>query len=164
MLPFAKNLERMGITARVRTVDVAQYEKRMETFDFDMAVVVVRRNRCRRATSSASIWGSKAADEPGSRNLIGIKSPVIDELIEELISGARPREPRRPHPRARPGAAIRLLRDPAISTSRRLGSPIGTSSAAPTVSPKYGVGLDTWWVDPAAEQTIEAKKGEATKK
>src|SRR6266446_1037879 len=40
VLPFAKNLERVGVTARVRTVDVAQYEKRMETFDFDTAVVV----------------------------------------------------------------------------------------------------------------------------
>src|SRR3977135_3233198 len=38
VLPFAKNLERMGVTARVRTVDVAQYEKRMATFDYDMAV------------------------------------------------------------------------------------------------------------------------------
>ena len=37
---LCKNLERMGITARVRTVDNAQYEKRMETFDYDMAVVV----------------------------------------------------------------------------------------------------------------------------
>ena len=43
VLPFAKNLERMGITARVRTVDTAQYEKRMETFDYDMTVVAVRR-------------------------------------------------------------------------------------------------------------------------
>src|SRR5271165_936649 len=38
-LPFVDNLKRMGITARVRTVDTAQYEKRMETFDYDMAVV-----------------------------------------------------------------------------------------------------------------------------
>ena len=62
-----------GSTARVRTVDAAQYEKRMETFDFDMAVVSFRRNRCRRATSSATIWGSQAADEQGSRNVLGIK-------------------------------------------------------------------------------------------
>ena len=33
----------------------------------------------------------------------------------------------------------------------------------PPVSPKYGLGLDTWWVDPKAEQTIEAKKSEAAK-
>src|SRR6266478_4153310 len=58
VLPFAKNLERMGITARVRTVDVAQYEKRMETFDYDMAVEVLD-SRCPRATSSATIGDRK---------------------------------------------------------------------------------------------------------
>ena len=39
VLPFVRNLERLGITARVRTVDASQYQKRMDTFDYDMAVV-----------------------------------------------------------------------------------------------------------------------------
>ena len=68
VLPFAKNLERMGITARVRTVDTAQYEKRMETFDYDMAVVVfgqvaVARQRAARILGLA---GRRRAGQPQS--------------------------------------------------------------------------------------------------
>src|SRR5438045_9598804 len=85
VLPFAKNLERMGVTARVRTVDNAQYEKRMETFDYDMAVEVFGQSLSP-GNEQREYWGSKAADEEGSRNLLGIKSPVIDELVEELIT------------------------------------------------------------------------------
>ena len=53
VLPVVENLKRLGITARVRTVDTAQYERRMETFDYDMTVVCFR-SRFRPATSSAS--------------------------------------------------------------------------------------------------------------
>src|SRR5204863_252881 len=84
VLPFAKNLERMGVTARVRTVDNAQYEKRMETFDYDMAVEVFGQSLSP-GNEQRDYWGSKAAEEEGSRNLLGIKSPLIDELIEDLI-------------------------------------------------------------------------------
>src|SRR6516165_7345530 len=83
-LPFAKNLERMGINARVRTIDAAQYEKRMQTFDFDMAVVAFGASESP-GNELRDYWGSQAADEPGSQNLLGVKSKVIDELIEELI-------------------------------------------------------------------------------
>ena len=84
VLPFTKNLERMGVTAELRTVDIAQYEKRMETFDYDMAVAVFGQSLSP-GNEQREYWGSQAADEPGSRNLLGIKNPVVDELIEELI-------------------------------------------------------------------------------
>ena len=84
VLPFAKNLERMGITARVRTIDNAQYQKRMETFDYDMAVVAFGESLSP-GNEQRDDWGSQSADEQGSRNLMGIKSKVVDELIEELV-------------------------------------------------------------------------------
>src|SRR5207244_11843688 len=84
VLPFAKNLERMGITARVRTVDNAQYQKRMETFDYDMAVVAFGESLSP-GNEQRDFWGSQAADEQGSRNRLGIKSKVVDELIEGLV-------------------------------------------------------------------------------
>ncbi len=84
MLPFAKNLEWMGITARVRTVDNAQYQKRMETFDYDMAVVAFG-ELLSPGNEQREYWGSQSADEQGSRNLMGVKSKVVDELIEELV-------------------------------------------------------------------------------
>ena len=161
VLPFAKNLERMGITARVRTVDPAQYEKRMETFDYDMTVVAFGKSLSP-GNEQREYWGSKAADEPGSRNLIGIKSKVVDALIEELIQ-APDRKSLVAHTRALdrvlqygyyviPNFHLSAFRVAYWDKFRR-----------PAVSPKYAVGLDTWWIDPAAEQSVEAKKGEVTK-
>jgi microcin C transport system substrate-binding protein len=161
VLPFAKNLERMGITARVRTVDNAQYEKRMETFDYDMTIVAFGQSLSP-GNEQREYWGSKAADEEGSRNLLGIKNPVLDELIEELIK-APDRASLVAHTRALdrvlqygyyviPNYHIAAFRVAYWDKFRR-----------PQVSPKYGVGIDTWWVDPKAEQTIEEKKGEVAK-
>jgi len=161
VLPFTQNLERMGVTARVRTVDVAQYEKRMETFDFDMAVVVFGQSLSP-GNEQREYWGSRAADEEGSRNLLGVKSPVVDELIEELI-----RSPDRASLIAHTRALDRVLQyGYYVIPNFHLSAfwvAYWDKYRRPTISPKYGIGLDAWWVDPKAEQTIEAKKGEAAK-
>jgi microcin C transport system substrate-binding protein len=161
VLPFAKNLERMGVTARVRTVDTAQYEKRMETFDYDMAVEVFGQSLSP-GNEQREFWGSKAADEEGSRNLLGIKSPVVDQLVEELI-----RSPDRSSLIAHTHALDRVLQyGYYVIPQFHLGKfwiAYWDKYRRPEVSPKYGLGLDSWWVDPTAEQAIEAKKGEANK-
>ena len=161
VLPFAKNLERMGVTARVRTVDTAQYEKRMETFDYDMAVEVFGQSLSP-GNEQREFWGSKAADEEGSRNLLGIKSPVVDQLVEELI-----RSPDRSSLIAHTHALDRVLQyGYHVIPQFHLGKfwiAYWDKYRRPEVSPKYGLGLDSWWVDPTAEQAIEAKKGEANK-
>jgi microcin C transport system substrate-binding protein len=161
VLPFAKNLERMGITARVRTVDVAQYEKRMETFDFDMAVMVFGQSLSP-GNEQREFWGSQAADEPGSRNLLGIKSPTVDNLVEALI-----RSPDRASLVAHTRALDRVLQyGYYVIPNFHLAAfwvAYWDKYRRPEISPKYNIGLDTWWVDPKAEQTIEAKKGEVTK-
>jgi microcin C transport system substrate-binding protein len=161
VLPFTKNLERMGITARVRTIDPAQYQKRMETFDYDMTVVGFGESLSP-GNEQREFWGSQAADEQGSNNLLGIKNPVIDELIEELIKA-----PDRPSLVARTRALDRVLQYgyyvipnyhlPAFRVA------YWDKFRRPAISPKYAVGLETWWVDPGAEQSVEAKKGEVTK-
>jgi microcin C transport system substrate-binding protein len=160
-LPFTKNLERMGITARVRTVDVAQYEKRMETFDFDTAVAVLPQSLSP-GNEQREFFGSKAADEPGSRNLFGIKSPVIDELIEELINS-----PDRSSLVAHTRALDRVLQHGYyVIPQFHLGAfwvAYWDKFRRPETAPKYGLGIDTWWVDPKAEQSVEAKKGEVGK-
>ena len=63
-------------------------------------------------------WGSQGADTPGSRNVIGIKDPAVDALIEQDHRRPRPRGADRRTPRARPGAAVELLRDPAMAQPR----------------------------------------------
>ena len=161
VLPFKKNLERMGINARVRTIDPAQYQKRMETFDYDMTVVAFGESLSP-GNEQREFWGSQAADEQGSSNLLGIKNKVVDELIEELI-----RAPDRPSLVAHTRALDRVLQyGYYVIPNYHLAAfrvAYWDKFRRPATSPKYAVGLDTWWVDPGAEQSVEAKKGEVTK-
>ena len=161
VLPFAKNLERMGITAHVRTVDPSQYQKRMDTFDYDMTVAVFPESLSP-GNEQREYWGSAAADEEGSRNLLGIKSKVIDELVEELV-----RAPDRPRLIAQTHALDRVLQYGYYLIPHyhiaKFRVALWDKFRRPAVSPKYAIGMDTWWIDPTAEQTVEAKKGEVTK-
>jgi microcin C transport system substrate-binding protein len=161
VLPFTKNLERMGITARVRTVDNAQYQKRMETFDYDMAVVIFGQSLSP-GNEQREFWGSQAAGEPGSRNVIGIRDKVIDDLVEELI-----RAPDRTSLVAHTRALDRVLQYGYYLVPHFHLSAFRVAHwdkfQRPATSPKYAVGMETWWVDPTAERSVEAKKGEIAK-
>jgi len=88
---FSKNLKKLGINARIRTVDSAQYQKRRQDYDFDMII-----NKWRVTLSpgneQAYYWGTKAADEKGTRNYIGIKNIAIDKIIEELTKTTKRKE------------------------------------------------------------------------
>jgi len=84
-LPFAHNLKKLGIDARVRLVDPAQYQNRLNEFDYDM-IVGVWGQSLSPGNEQRDSWSSAAADAVGSRNLIGIKDPAIDELIELVIA------------------------------------------------------------------------------
>ena len=161
VLPFTKNLERMGVTAHVRTVDPSQYEKRMETFDFDLAVALFPQSLSP-GNEQREFFGSAAASEQGSRNILGIKDKAIDELIEELINA-----PDRDSLVAHTRALDRVLQyGYYVVPNFHLGAfwvAYWDKFRRPTTAPKYSVGMETWWVDPAAEQSVEAKKGEVTK-
>jgi microcin C transport system substrate-binding protein len=161
VLPFVRNLERMGITARVRTIDASQYQKRMDTFDYDMAVESFGQSLSP-GNEQRDYWRSKAADEEGSRNVLGIKNPAIDALVEEVIKA-----PDREGLVARTRALDRVLQwgfyvIPHYHTDVSRVA-YWDKFRRPEIAPKYGIALDTWWVDPKAEQTIEAKKGEVQK-
>ena len=85
VLPFAQNLEKLGIEARVRTVDPSQYRRRLDTYDYDVIVGGAGQSLSP-GNEQRAYWGSEAADQEGGRNTIGIKDPAIDELIETLIA------------------------------------------------------------------------------
>ncbi len=161
VLPFADNLKRMGITARVRTVDTAQYERRMETFDFDMTIVLFPESLSP-GNEQREYWGSQAADQPGSRNLLGVKSKVIDALIGELV-----RAPDRPSLVAHARALDRVLQyGYYVIPNFHLSAfrvAYWDKFRRPAISPKYAVDFDTWWVDPTAAKSVEAKKGAVVK-
>ncbi len=84
VLPFIKNLERIGVKANFRVVDTAQYQNRMNGFDFDMTINVFGQSNSP-GNEQRDFWGSAKADIEGSRNYIGIKDPAIDQIIEELV-------------------------------------------------------------------------------
>ncbi len=84
VLPYKKSLEKLGIQVKVRTVDVSQYQNRLDGFDFDM-VVSGWGQSLSPGNEQRDYWGSKAAKRKGSRNLVGIKNPAIDKLIEKII-------------------------------------------------------------------------------
>ncbi len=82
--PYMRNLERLGIKTSMRVVDVPQYRRRLDTFDFDIVVASFPQSQSP-GNEQRDFWGSAAADEDGSRNLIGIKDPAIDKLIDKII-------------------------------------------------------------------------------
>lgn len=84
ILPFVANLKKLGITANLRIIDVAQFQNRMSDFDFDMTVSTFGQSLTPGNEQSA-YWGSDAADQKGSMNIAGIKNPVVDALAEQLI-------------------------------------------------------------------------------
>ena len=84
VLPFKKNLERMGIKASVRVVDTSQYVNRIRSFEFDMFVMVIGQSLSP-GNEQDNYWSCKAAETNGSRNISGICNPAIDKLIRLVI-------------------------------------------------------------------------------
>lgn len=84
VLFWKPSLERIGIAVSVRMVDSAQYENRLRQWDYDI-ITASWGESLSPGNEQRGFWSSRAADEPGSRNLIGIKNPAVDALIERLI-------------------------------------------------------------------------------
>jgi microcin C transport system substrate-binding protein len=82
--PFVQNARRAGIDASIRVVDTSQYQVRVDDFDYDLLAVSLNFFPPPGA-EQRSYFGSAAADIRGSANIPGIKDPVVDGLIEELI-------------------------------------------------------------------------------
>jgi microcin C transport system substrate-binding protein len=89
-LPYAQNLRRLGVAANVRRIDPTQYQKRVESFDFDLINGGWGQSESP-GNEQRSMWGSAAADLDGSDNYIGVKDKAVDELIDFVI-GAPDRE------------------------------------------------------------------------
>ena len=82
---FVQALTRMGISPRVTVIDAAQYNERVNAFDFDMTFF--RRGISLSPGNEQRLyWGSEAADNIGSRNLMGMKSEAADAMIETLLN------------------------------------------------------------------------------
>jgi microcin C transport system substrate-binding protein len=84
VLPYAQNLKKIGIDARVRTVDSSQYINRVRSFDYDM-IWTVWAQTLNPGNEQLDMWGSASANRQGSRNYAGIADPGIDALITKVI-------------------------------------------------------------------------------
>lgn len=84
VLFYRPSLQRIGMTVTVRMVDSAQYENRLRQWDFDI-ITANWGESLSPGNEQRGYWGSAAADQPGSRNLIGIKNPAVDAMIDRVI-------------------------------------------------------------------------------
>lgn len=159
--PMARNMERLGVQVSIRLVDTSQYTNRERDFDYDM-IVANWGQSLSPGNEQRDFWGSEAADRPGSRNLVGIKDPAIDKLIDRIIF-ADDREALVAACRALdrvllwnhfviPNWHINTYR---IAYWNRFGRP--------AVKPKYALGFpDTWWVDASLDTALK-RTGNARK-
>ncbi len=83
-LAFARDLARAGIVARVRLVDPVQYERRRQTFDYDMMQYHWSASLSP-GNEQLFYWGSAAADDQGTRNYMGVRSPAVDAMISAML-------------------------------------------------------------------------------
>jgi microcin C transport system substrate-binding protein len=81
---YKPSLERIGVAASIRVVDDAQYQNRLRSFDFDI-IIDQWGQSLSPGNEQREFWGSQTADQPGSRNTIGIKNPAVDALIDKVI-------------------------------------------------------------------------------
>jgi microcin C transport system substrate-binding protein len=151
-LPFVENLKRLGITARVRTIDPAQYQHRLADFDFDMTVHIFAATLSP-GNEQSELWGSASADISGSQNVIGIKDPAIDTLVSEVISA-----PDWDTLVARSRALDRVLQwgfyvIPQFH-SQTYNLVYWNMFGHPKVGAKYSIAFDSWWYDAAKAATV----------
>ncbi len=146
ILPYVDNLKRIGVNASLRSVDPAQYERRMKAFDFDMSIERYGL-RLTPGVELKSYWGSAAAGMDGSFNLAGIKDPVIDALTDKVVEAKS-----RGDLIAATRALDRVLRaghywvPQWYKASHSLA--FWNKYSRPEVKPKYDPGvIDTWWYD-----------------
>ncbi|NNA68558.1 extracellular solute-binding protein [Pseudomonas gessardii] len=146
LLPFKRNLADLGIELVIRRVDISQYVNRIRSRDFDMMVGSFPQSSSP-GNEQREFWQSGSADNPGSRNYIGLKDPAIDELVEQLIN-ADSRNSLVAHAKALdrvlqfgyyviPNWHIKTYR---VAYWNHLGHP--------KVPPRYDVGINTWWIKP----------------
>ena len=143
LAPYARNLEKLGITTSLRLVDVTQYIKRLEEHDFD---ITTRRfvQGLSPGAELLSYFGSETADQFGTLNASGIKDPVVDALLLEILS-AKDREQLTVATRA----LDRILLWGHYMVPQWYK---GTHHIVywnffdrPVVKTKYAIGFDTWW-------------------
>jgi microcin C transport system substrate-binding protein len=156
LLPFGDNLRRIGVAMSLRTVDPAQYQNRLDHYDFDMTVIVVPESLSP-GNEQRGYWNSATVDEPGGNNLMGVKDKAVDQLVDLVIAS-----PDRPDLVTRLHALDRVLLESYYVIPNwhidvfRVA--YWDKFGRPKINPPYALALDSWWVDPTLDKTLAANK------
>jgi len=154
--PWVNNLKRLGVDARIRIVDTAQYQNRMDSFDFEVTSEIWGQSDSP-GNEQRDYWGSAAADVPGSRNTPGIKDPVVDALIDKVITAGS---------RAELETAVRAL-DRVLLWGQYVvphfvddGYRVAYRNkfSRPEILPEEGPDFMAWWVDPAKVAALRSRQ------
>lgn len=149
-VPYSNLLRKIGIDARVRTVDAAQYANRLRSFDYDM-VWEIWGQTLNPGNEQRDYWGSVSANRQGSRNYAGISDPGVDALIEKIIfAKGRDELVAATHALDR----VLLAHNYVIPLFYRGEATIAVSSKFdhPSELPTYAIGFPSiWWVKPEAQ-------------
>jgi len=145
VLPFTRNLERLGIDVTVRLVDSNQYIQRVRSFDFDMITQVLPQSDSP-GNEQREYWHSSTAEVSGSRNFMGVNDPVIDQLVDMVIQA--PDREQLVH-RVRALDRVLLHSHYVIPhwhlTKDRVA--YWNHLQRPEVTPKNGIDLNNWWIN-----------------
>jgi microcin C transport system substrate-binding protein len=154
--PFARNLERLGVQAKIRVVDSAQYQNREDDFDFDL-IVDSWGQSLSPGNEQRDFWSSSQVAVKGSRNTAGIKDPVVDELID-LVIAAPDRESLIQRTRALDRVLLAGHYVIPHWHSRVFRVAYWDKFGRPKINPKYGFGGSYWWIDPEKLAAIETRR------
>jgi microcin C transport system substrate-binding protein len=152
--PFVQNLERLGVQATIRTVDQAQYQNLVQDFNFDLIVSTIRQSLSP-GNEQRDMWTSDVANVTGSRNLAGIQDPVIDSLVEAIIT-APDRETLVAATRALDRALLwghYVIPQWHIAAYRIA---YWDKFGRPEILPKYSLEFLSWWIADAKLAEVEA--------
>lgn len=159
VMPMIRNLRRLGIDARYRQVDDAQYQKRIEQKDFDIMSIWWNMGVLFPGNEQMSYWHSSQADVHGGQNMSGLKLEVVDRLLEKIV-GAQ---------------SLKTLQTAAQALDRVLlwqhviiphwsishfRTAYWDMFGQPKDRPEYDLGFWTWWVKPDVVKTQRERRGE----
>jgi microcin C transport system substrate-binding protein len=154
--PYIANLRKIGVDATLRIIDQTQYVNRLNNFDFDVTTSLFQQSDSA-GNEQRDFWTSKAADKPGSRNLMGIKDPTVDALVDRVIFATD-----RDDLVAATHALDRVLLWNYYVVPQYYRAVIWLAYwnkfSMPEKQPSYrGADIDSWWIDLDKEKALAAK-------
>jgi microcin C transport system substrate-binding protein len=159
--PYLYNLKKLGITASIRMVDQAQYQRMLDSFNFDITMAVFGQSSSP-GNEQKDYWHSSQANVPGTRNIAGVAHKAVDALVERIVKAESLEELQ---------TACRALDRVLLWNFYVIPNWFNQSYrmvywdkfGRPSTLPKYDLGLvDTWWEEPAKAAKVQQFLGKGS--